>query len=272
MRPIAPILLALLLVVPTASAHVGDGTGVYSVEADGLVVILRSQSLVVKATRDEVFNGTILEGASGKYETVRNATVSIEAAGPGEAQVETISMELGFQTRIRFPAPGDWTLYVQVGDALRTLSLHVYPPSDAWLEAGDLRANFHYVNKTLRETLYIRSESTNKLLVPSEPAQGLLERWENETATPLDMVTLPVGSMGGIVFERTFSEQGSFLLTVSAASLGLPSGALAPVLFKIGPPFTGMGEGPRNDLNQTPTVGFVGLVVIAAALALARRK
>jgi hypothetical protein len=267
MRTLALPLLALLLVVPTVPttlAHPGDVTGTYSVEADGLVVILKATSLVVKAKREEAFNGTILSNATGAYATVPDANVTIEAVGPSsEASVVTNRTPDGFQTRIVFPAAGEWDLYVRVDGALRRITMHVYPPSDAWLEATNLQGNFHYVGKPVRETLYFREDGTNQLLAPREPATGILERWVNETATPLGKVTLPRGDMSSVVFEHTFTEQGSYLLSLASESLQLPYGSLPPVLFQVQPPFRG-----DATAKESPSLSALALLAVVATLAL----
>lgn len=268
MRPLALVLLALLLATPLASAHVGDFTGIFVAEADGLAVRLQTDSLVVKAQREILFNGTVLTNASGRREIVRDATVTIEATGPGEARPIVASTDDGFQVRVRFPAPGEWMLLARVGDELRRVAIHVYPASTVWMESSNLRSNYHYANMPVRENLYFLDDATNVVVPAQHAASGRLSRLVNDTPADAQDVVLQPGPMGAVVFEHDFASEGWYLLAVASEQHGVGFASLPEIKFHVQERFA--GDAPPA---QTPALGLIGaLTAGATALALRRRE
>jgi hypothetical protein len=275
MRASVLLLLALLPLATTALAHLADDNGFYSAEADGLAVVLDPNFVVPKAGRETVFNGSVFSNASGPYHLMRNATVQVDVTGPADASAATKPRTDGFQTRITFPASGEWRVIVHVNDtdATRAVPVHVYPSSNVRIESS-LSGNFHYVQKPVRETLFFLDDATSLVVKTDTPATGRVERYGIGNASAPEFVTLkPAGTQGGLLFERTFTEEGWYVLSVASPGHGIGFDDLPPIKFHVQPPFTGSGnsETPAAKAPAVGVLGALGVVVAAAVLARKRR-
>lgn len=263
-RACALLVLALLLATPPTLAHAGDLTGVFGVEAEGLGVFLQADTLVVKAQREIVFNGTVASNASGEIERVENASVAIEASGPGQATFHVTPREGGFQARVTFPAPGEWHALATVDGKLRRIPIHVYPATTVWMEASNLRTNYHYVDRAVSANLFFLDDATGMVVEAKEPATGRLSRLVNDSPVDTQQVTLAPGPMGSVVFAHTFQEEGNYVLSVASAPHAIGFDSLPEIPFLIRPPLGGAAS--------TPGLAVVALLALVAALALARKK
>lgn len=266
MRLLALLALSLLLVAPPAAAHASDLTGVFGVEADGLGVFLQADTLVLKAQREVVFNGTVLSNASGPYEPVHEPAVEIELTGPGTTSMLLAPRQGGFQATVTFPAPGEWDALVHVEDKLRRIPLHVYPLTNVWLESSNLRSDYHYVEMPVNANLYFLDDATGIVADARQPAEGRLSRIVDGAHVGTSDVVLPPGPMGSVVFAHTFAEKGDYVLEVSSAQHGIPYGGLPEIAFRVQDRFAGA------PLAKTPGLELFALLGVAAVLALVRRK
>ncbi|HUR69918.1 MAG TPA: hypothetical protein VM370_11790 [Candidatus Thermoplasmatota archaeon] len=266
MRALVLTLLAAILVAPSALAHIGDFTGVFSAQADGLAVFLQADRVVVKAQDPVTFNGTVVSNASGKPEVLPNASVEIEATGAGQMNATVTHREGGFRVEAAFPAPGEWTFLVHTEGVLRRIPIHVYPPTSVWLESSNLRTNYHYAERPVNAELFFLDDETGIVVAAKEPASGRLSRLVNGTPVDTEDVTLPPGRMGSVVFSRVFPSPGSYVLTVASDQHGIGHASLPEIPFEI--------KGPLVTASpaKTPAPGLLALVAIAAGLALVRRK